>query len=88
MLLQLLFVLVAIIVGARLGMKNTLPNTTTTHQDMEDAVAILKSYRLAAINGAAEDYGENKHEKPMEQRKSMEMVFPTVPDKRLQLYER
>ena len=40
---------------AALGMKNTLPNTTTTHQDMEDAVAILKSYRLAAINGAAED---------------------------------
>lgn len=38
-----------------LGMKNTMPQTTTTVQDVENAVNILKSYGLRAINAAKED---------------------------------
>lgn len=38
-----------------LGMENTLPDATTTLDDMDRAVAILKDYGLDAINGAKED---------------------------------
>ena len=34
-----------------LGLENTLPLTTTTFDDVEKAVAVLKSYGLNAING-------------------------------------
>ena len=34
-----------------LGLKNTLPLTTTTFDDVEKAVAVLKSYGLNAVNG-------------------------------------
>lgn len=38
-----------------LGMENTMPQTTTTIQDVENAVNILKGYGLPAINAAKED---------------------------------
>ena len=38
-----------------LGMKNTLPNTQTTVQDIDSAVEILRHYGLHAINGMLED---------------------------------
>ena len=38
-----------------LRMKNTLPKTETTVNDVEDAVRVLKSYGLNAVNGAVED---------------------------------
>ena len=38
-----------------LGMKNTLPDTQTTFNDVENAVSILKQYGLNAINGMRED---------------------------------
>ena len=38
-----------------LGMCNTLPNTQTTLQDVEDAVHILERYGLCAVNGIRED---------------------------------
>ena len=38
-----------------LGMKNTLPDTQTTVQDVESAVKILRNYGLPAVNGALED---------------------------------
>ena len=38
-----------------LGMLNTLPNTQTTLQDVENAVKILKSYGLNAVNGMLDD---------------------------------
>jgi pyruvate formate lyase activating enzyme len=38
-----------------LDMVNTLPNTQTTIQDIENAVEILKGYGLNAVNGMTED---------------------------------
>jgi len=38
-----------------LDMPNTLPNTETTFQDVEKAVAILQSYGLPAVNGIIAD---------------------------------
>ena len=38
-----------------LGMKNTLPDTQTTLQDVDRAVSILRCYGLNAINGMCED---------------------------------
>lgn len=38
-----------------LGMKNTLPDTQTTLQDVDRAVSILRHYGLNAINGMCED---------------------------------
>ncbi len=38
-----------------LGMENTLPNTTTTAEDVEDAVNTLKAFGLNAVNGITED---------------------------------
>lgn len=38
-----------------LGMINTLPNTETTYQDVEDAVNILKGFGLNAVNGIVDD---------------------------------
>lgn len=38
-----------------LNMKNTLPVTETTYSDVENAVKILKSYGLNAINGITEN---------------------------------
>jgi pyruvate formate lyase activating enzyme len=38
-----------------LGMINTLPNTETTFNDVENAVSILKQYGLNAINGMKAD---------------------------------
>ena len=38
-----------------LGMENTLPQTETTYEEVEKAVAILKSYGLNAINGIVAD---------------------------------
>ena len=38
-----------------LNMENTLPDTETTYQDIENAVEILKSYGLNAVNGMTED---------------------------------
>jgi pyruvate formate lyase activating enzyme len=38
-----------------LGMENTLPDTQTTLQDVENVVAVLKSYGLHAVNGMLED---------------------------------
>ena len=38
-----------------LGMLNTLPNTQTTLQDVENAVKFLKSYGLNAVNGMLDD---------------------------------
>ena len=38
-----------------LGMKNTLPYTKTTMQDVENAVKILRSCGLNAVNGILED---------------------------------
>lgn len=38
-----------------LGMINALPDTKTTMQDVENAVKILKSYGLNAVNGMLED---------------------------------
>ena len=38
-----------------LGMVNTLPDTKTTVEDVEDAVAALKRYGLNAVNGVIED---------------------------------
>jgi pyruvate formate lyase activating enzyme len=38
-----------------LGMENTLPDTTTTLDDLDRAVAVLKGYGLNAINGATVD---------------------------------
>ena len=38
-----------------LGIKNTMPDTVTTNEDVERAVEILKSYGLNAINGIKED---------------------------------
>ena len=38
-----------------LRMENTLPRTETTVEDVENAVRLLKSYGLNAVNGALED---------------------------------
>jgi len=38
-----------------LGMINTLPDTQTTAQDVENAVIMLKRYGLNAVNGISED---------------------------------
>ncbi len=38
-----------------LGMKNTMPDTVTTFEDVERSVSILKSYGLPAVNGILED---------------------------------
>lgn len=38
-----------------LGIKNTLPNTVTSDEDVEKAVNILRSFGLNAINGIKED---------------------------------
>ena len=38
-----------------LGMFNTLPDTETTFNDVENAVSILKQYGLNAINGMKAD---------------------------------
>ena len=38
-----------------LNIKNTLPDTVTTDEDIENAVSIFKSYGINAINGAKED---------------------------------
>ena len=38
-----------------LGMPNTLPQTNTTYDDVENAVKILKSYQLNAVNGIDEN---------------------------------
>lgn len=40
---------------AALGIKNTMPNTVTTYEDVEKAVNILRSFGLNAINGSKED---------------------------------
>lgn len=37
------------------GMKNTLPDTETTMQDVENAVNVLRSYGLNAVNGILDD---------------------------------
>lgn len=37
-----------------LSMKNTLPDTETTYEDVENAVKILKNYGLNAVNGMTE----------------------------------
>ena len=38
-----------------LNLKNTLPDTVTNDSDVENAVAILRSFGLNAINGSKED---------------------------------
>lgn len=38
-----------------LGMENTLPKTVTEREDVERAVAILRSFGLCAVNGMDED---------------------------------
>ena len=38
-----------------LGMENTLPDTETTFADVENAVGILRKYKLFAVNGITED---------------------------------
>ena len=38
-----------------LGMTNTMPSTKTTMQDVENAVNILRSYGLNAVNGMLDD---------------------------------
>ena len=38
-----------------IGIKDTMPNTETTYEDVEKAVKILKSFGLNAINGINED---------------------------------
>lgn len=37
-----------------LSMKNTLPDTETTYEDIENAIKILKNYGLNAVNGMTE----------------------------------
>ena len=39
---------------AALGMNNTLPDTSTSFDDVEEAVSVLKKYGIYAVNGISE----------------------------------